>query len=184
MSKNTKIYLASAILIVAAVGTGIYMTEKNGELPFSSNIPKIYQPGSIPAPKFSTSTAKQFTGPGFSFSYPPEMNTSTFADEDGNGQTVLLQDPRTGAGLQIYISPFDESGVITPERIKHDLPDQTVNSPKQITVGGAAALSFESDDAGKTREVWFNYNNNLYQITTYSELSDFLDKVLATWKFR
>lgn len=183
MSKNSKIYLVSAILIVAALITGAILIFKNGQNPFSNNVSRINQPGNISAPKFTISTAKQFSGPGFSFSYPPEMTTSTIPDENGT-QTILVQNSQTGAGLQIYISPFDESKPITAERIKQDLPDQTINNPGQITVDGTTAVSFESDDAGKTREVWFNRNGQLYQITTYAELSDFLNKVLATWKFQ
>jgi len=74
---------------------------------------------------------------------------------------------------------------LTEQRIKEDIPDIVIKEPLQIKVGEAIALAFlsESESLGQTREVWWVYKGNLYQITTYTEFDETMVAILETWKF-
>ncbi len=37
--------------------------------------------------------------------------------------------------------------------------------------------------AGASREVWFVFNTNLYQISTYTEFDELLKGLFGTWQF-
>lgn len=124
---------------------------------------------------------------GFSFEQPEGFDVvPSMEDEDNYIIVVAAKKTEGGAssGFQIYISPFDEEGPITVERIKEDLPDMRIEQAKEISVGGAPALAFLSGDAGAgMREVWFIYKGSLYQITALAEAEEALARALETWKF-
>ena len=47
-------------------------------------------------------------------------------------------------------------------------------------------VAFRSDNAafdGDSREVWFVFKGNLFQISTYARLDPLLKAMFATWKF-
>lgn len=122
--------------------------------------------------------------PKFSFRYASGFTVSPM--EDASGGTILVRDPNgQKQEFQIHISMFDEPGPITAERILKDIPDMVIDAPQTVSVGGASALTFLSQDAslGKTREVWFTQEKYLYQITAYAEMDEVLGKILETWKF-
>ena len=161
---------------------------------------------------------------GFSFQYPEGFKVSEFEEENGkvilfeaSGKTSDVESPKTSdveelAGFQIFITPFDESGPLTAERIKKDLPNAVVENPTLVKVGPstgsgqAEALSFvgegdpptglSADKAGeaggfKTAEGWFVWppepypnGNYLYQITAKVEDAKLLEGIITTWKFQ
>lgn len=128
---------------------------------------------------------------GFSFEYPEEMNITEF--EEAEGDMVLAQIskkepmPNDNAWFQIFISPFDEEGPMTAERIGRDLPEMMVEEPQNVITGkdNISALIFFSQEPGmnKTREVWFVHNKYLYQVSTYAELDEMIGKVTGSWSF-
>ena len=125
----------------------------------------------------------------FSFQYPKDFTATKF-QEGEEGSTILVQKtPSTGSGqaaFQIFISPFDEPGPLTAERVKQDLPDLIIKNPEQrVLKNGAKALIFFSEEPslGQTREIWFVHNNFLYQISTYKELDSLVADILSTWEF-
>ncbi len=148
--------------------------------------------------------AERYVDPtyGFSFELPPGAKAASFAEESGD--MVLVQgaadsnadsnadatlksasdqrtDQRAISGFQIYITPFDEPGPITLERIRKDLPTLVMEEPQQVTIAlkseipnpksetnpndsnsksqtnGVPVLVFFSrgESFGRTREVWF-----------------------------
>jgi len=47
-------------------------------------------------------------------------------------------------------------------------------------------VAFRSDNpafGGASREVWFVFHGNLYQISTYEHLDSLLQTMFSTWKF-
>jgi hypothetical protein len=136
---------------------------------------------------YNTFTHKKY---GFSFEYPSNMSASNFAE--GEGEQVVFQGDNKD-WFQIYITPWDENGDITVNRIKKDLPDILISDPQTVILGpkqkegiGPKALIFWSKDSGlgDTREVWFVYEGNLYQLTTYKRLDQMVGKVLSTLTFK
>lgn len=125
---------------------------------------------------------------GFSFEHDPSV-TADEQENDGNGDLIIIHNPKNDSGFQIYITLFDEDGsVLTEERLKQDIPDLIISEAKKIAVGGnAQGLEFVSEDNGeKKQEAWFvsgGENKYLYQLTAPLKSKDFLKAVLASWKF-
>ena len=134
---------------------------------------------------------------GFTFKYPKGYTATSVPNQDSSGATILVQSAEQGgasspSGFEIIISPFgEEMSVLTVDRIKQDLPDMTINSPQDVVLGdgpsagkGVAFLSDSPDFNGNSRNVWFIYKKNLYQITTYALDDPLLQAVLNTWQFK
>jgi len=146
---------------------------------------------------------------GFSFFYPENFSVGAFSDAE-NTKTILVQNAENTAGIQIFISAFDENITLTPERIKKDVPDIAMSDVKSISVGQeqrsdlgvpalrsdlVTAVSFNSNNStGQSREVWFVYKSDLYQISapqlTSPDLGDLkrsgevlLDDIINTWQW-
>jgi hypothetical protein len=123
----------------------------------------------------------------FSFVYPDTLQVGRF--EQANGETIVVQNPDKQVGFQISIRPVDENITMSKQRIQEDLPDLQVSDPQPVRLGADAGrgLAFISDNeafGGDSREVWFTFNNYLYQISTYASMDPLLQKVLDTWTFR
>jgi uncharacterized protein (UPF0333 family) len=120
----------------------------------------------------------------FSFDYPKEFKITEFGEEEN--KTILINNADNKFQFQIIISYFGESGPLTQKRILQDLPDLKMENVQQKTLkNGDSVLIFLSDGSNseKTREVWFIYNEYLYQISALQSFNDELNKILATWKF-
>jgi len=124
---------------------------------------------------------------GFFFQYPSgyRIATTTF----GDGGELVTVEKDASIGFQIAVTPFDEPGPLTAERIRLDLPDMVIDEPQTVQVGGDTGVSgvaFFGDNAdlGKTREVWFSHAGYLYQITTYATMEKEITKVMDSWQFR
>ncbi|MEX0919022.1 MAG: hypothetical protein WDZ85_03640 [Candidatus Paceibacterota bacterium] len=123
---------------------------------------------------------------GFRFRFPENLRFSTFAERNGQ---MILANSATGAGnaFQIFISPFDEpADSLTPDRLRQDLPDLVVKKPEVFKLADrASGLAFVSDGPpfGESREVWFVYQNHLYQISAYLDNDALLQNILRTWRF-
>lgn len=126
----------------------------------------------------------------FTFNYPSKFKTSNFIE--GDGEQIQFQSDN-GDWFQIYVTPWDEGDIITPERIKKDLPNIVIKEPQQVILGpkqkegiGPRALIFFSKDVsiGDTREIWFVHNGSLYQISTYKSFDIEIGKILSTLVFQ
>jgi hypothetical protein len=118
----------------------------------------------------------------FRLLYPQVMVVKEYSD--GDGTTVVFEEPQSGAGFQIFIIPYSEAQ-ITEERFKKDVPSGVMESPEDVLVDGMRARAFNSSDqlVGETREVWFLHNGFLYEVTTHRSLKEVLSNILATWQF-
>lgn len=125
----------------------------------------------------------------FSLKMPESFDATKFGGDQG-GTTIVLQDKENN-GIQIVVTPFDEDTgggyLLTEERIKQDVPDLRMSEAQPLEVGSNyTGLAFKSDNAafgGASREVWFVFRGNLYQISTYARLDDLLKQIFATWQF-
>ena len=137
-----------------------------------SSIPGISEPGFYKSDQY-----------GFSFGYPKEFKVSEF--NESGADVILIRDAAANSVFQISVSPFDEPGPITKERILQDIPDMPIINDKEISVGGLKALSFTNKNAAlETFEIWFVHGGNLYQISAFPSFVGRLDKILATWKLK
>lgn len=122
----------------------------------------------------------------FNFKYPEGLIPSSFPNPEFEGDIIILSDNKTGVGMQIIVSPFDEElTALTVERIKRDVPDMTIVDPQDVLLGdqgkGVAFLDGTLDSA--TRNVWFVANGFLYQITSPKVFDGVLKGILNSWVF-
>jgi len=194
MSKNLPIII---ILVLLLSGALIFI--------FSNKYRDKEQISSSEAEQISASETSEFheqseyisTKYGFSFNYPQDFTVAEFGEGE-DGDTIMVQKQGSKDAFQIFISPFDEPGPLTKERVLEDLPDMVIKNPEQrVLKNGAKALIFFSEEPslGEIREIWFIYpvsgadsngvhNGYLYQISTYKELDSLVAKILETWKFQ
>ena len=119
----------------------------------------------------------------FSFKYSDGFKITSVPVEGGEMITV---ENEKGSGFQIYIVPFDESGMITPERIWQDLPDAVVDDPKNADLDGVKTLVFNGYDEnfGDTFEAWANNKGLLYQISGPKTATNLIIETLETWDWK
>ena len=121
----------------------------------------------------------------------PEGFSVREASMDGV-DTIVLE--RSGAGhaglpegIQIVVSPFDETKTIDVPMILESVPDMVITDDQVVEVGeehrGVAFKSDSLDFDGASREVWFPFRGKLYQISTYDRLDPLLQAMFTTWKF-
>lgn len=214
LKNNPILPTTAALLLIAGVGFGVWQFTGNGQslsdLPAASEM--AVSGGSEQSATSSSSSAstssksrppeyeKQFStqkserGPNqfvskeydFTFQYPENFSVSAF--DDRGGHVVLVQAEDGETAIQMFISGWDEpTNAVTPDRIKQDLPDLTIQKPRKMGMAGEGdALTFigDSQQFGTTREVWFARRGNLYQIITPAGGQDFLASLLETWRFR
>lgn len=122
----------------------------------------------------------------FSLRMPDGFSAQELPIDDTGANTVVLQNEK-GEGIQIRISPFDDIPVLTADMIRSDIPDMKISDEEAVTIGpGHTGIAFLSDNEafeGASREVWFVFRGNLYQISTYARLDTLLKAMFATWKF-
>ncbi|MEK7067269.1 MAG: hypothetical protein AAB950_00505 [Patescibacteria group bacterium] len=117
----------------------------------------------------------------FFFDTPKGFRFTEISDDKG---LVVLAEGSVGESFQIFVTPFDEFGPLTPERIKKDLPQKVISNPRTATLDGVKVLVFSTrEGSDDVFEAWFVHDGSLFQITTKAEFSDELQKILQTWKF-
>jgi len=124
---------------------------------------------------------------GFSLTLPEGFSARTMSANALGSKTVVLEDGK-GNGIQITVTPFDEDvRALTQERIERDVPDMEIKDPQTVEIGANhTGLAFVSDNPafnGASREVWFVFRKQLYQVSTYLRLDELLQTMFQTWKF-
>ncbi|OGZ43464.1 MAG: hypothetical protein A3C84_01935 [Candidatus Ryanbacteria bacterium RIFCSPHIGHO2_02_FULL_48_12] len=124
---------------------------------------------------------------GFALEYPRDLATSSFQEIEET-MTYLFEGTDAKSGFQIFVSPFDEEGPVTKERIRQDLPDLEVENLLEVIVTKQKihATVFDSkDQAGApTKEVWLVQGGYLYQVTAPREYEKALIEMFASWDFQ
>lgn len=121
---------------------------------------------------------------GFSFIKPSGYNVGFFP-HSSETEIVLLQNDKKEVGAQIALSYFDETGPLTAQRIRQELPDLPMDAVTTIKVAGTEGVSFLSrtDAFGNSSEIWFIRNNLLFQMTTYESQTVLLAELAETLEF-
>lgn len=169
-----KIFIAIAVIVLAGSGAFWFFFYRDIKTEGQRNI-------SVPISDKSADMSEAYTNQkyGFSFSHPKEFSVSEFTESSVD--VILVKDATSSGVFQISVSPFDEPGPVTKERILKDIPNMVITNDKIISVGGEKALSFKSkDESGETSEIWFIRGGNLYQITALPDFENKMDKILET----
>jgi hypothetical protein len=131
--------------------------------------------------------SKEYTNTqyGFSVSYPHSFEVGEL--EHGQGKSVVLQNSDKKQGVQIYIKPITKDIRLTKETLQEELTDMKPSDIRQTTIASmdnAVTFEAESEAFGQSRETWFIKDKTLYQLSTYREQSELLEKMAKTWRFR
>lgn len=132
----------------------------------------------------------------FSFKYPEGFTVTVVplavsevepSVGKGGGETILVESSDKKIGIQMLISPYGSDVDITEAMIRSDIPNMKVSDVQTVEIGpnrkGLAFMSDNSAFGGASREVWFVFNGNLYQISTYAEFDELLKGLFGTWTF-
>jgi hypothetical protein len=168
------------VLVAALVGGGAWYWHAKGGAPTQApeapyTLPELTKP-------YSNSDYR------FSFMLPTDFTAQEMPQDENGARTFLFQNDR-GEGIQIVITPFDEDiATLTKERIQQDIPDLKITDEQPVEIGqNHTGLAFKSDNeafGGASREVWFVFRGNLYQISTYERLDSLLQAIFGTWQFQ
>jgi hypothetical protein len=75
-----------------------------------------------------------------------------------------------------------------PHGLRHEVDVAGLHRAQLVEVGpNYVGLAFKSDNQafdGASREVWFVFRGNLYQISTYAWLDPLLQAIFKTWQFQ
>ncbi len=171
--KNWKLKIALPVLILLLGCVAYYIYSGSSSEPEET-------PFKVPVLNQKYENAKH----GFGLTMPEGF---TSRESSANGSDTIVFENAKAEGIQIVISPYDDIKILTKAMIESDIPDMQVLDPQPVEIGNAnTGLAFRSDnDAfnGKSREVWFVFNRELYQISTYERLDELLQKMFATWTF-
>lgn len=123
----------------------------------------------------------------FSLTMPEGFQARELPADESGGKAIVFQDT-AGNGIQIYVTPFSgDQKILTASDITRDIPDMQVTNTQEVEIGndyrGVAFMSDNEAYGGASREVWFIFRGNLYQISTYARLDILLQAMFGTWKF-
>jgi hypothetical protein len=175
-----------AIIAVIAILVGGYLYTRSDSAKDSTG---ALQSSSAPLSQADLTPAQSYRNDtySFSFKYPKNFAVRKIAGEGSD--TILVEDEAdTRQAFQIVIQPMDEDiAQLDEARIRKDLPDLMINEPSEVLIGaGGKGLAFLSDNesfGGASREIWFVYKRNFYQISSYKANDPLIQAVLGTWMF-
>ena len=185
MSKKFPYIIIFVILVLVFAGYWFFSPDKSK---------KPYFGEKDNAGQTSLSAQNQETGPtlythpefGFNITLPAGFGVGNFPEGE-DGEMVLVQSNLSNEfyksySMQIYIRPFAEEGVITLRKIQSDIPNIKMQNPQDVLAGGEPAATF-IDGERNTREIWFSYSGNLYQITSMPEFDNVTGSIMESWKW-
>lgn len=118
---------------------------------------------------------------GFSIRLPAGFEAQATDIEDA---TVYFFKNVAGGEFQVFVTPFDEFGPLSEERIRQDIPEMKAEDLREVTIGGESASVFlDATGEKKLREAWFVHNGYLHQASAPIEFDETLSRIMATWKF-
>lgn len=187
INKKDKIMGSVVILLCIILIAYIYMAHYRGANRALNRIDSADMANQTPY--VVPSLTKPYTNSmyGFSLNIPEDFKVR---ESDVNGSHTIVFENAKSEGIQIVISLYDKKGVkvLTKDMIQSAIPDMQITDDQVLDVGSTyKGIAFKSDnDAfnGDSREVWFIFKDNLYQISTYSRFDELLKAMFATWEFK
>lgn len=191
MNKKGVMIAAVALLLFGGVGVGVFFFAGKGDTDAQAAAAGTAAAAeedvvsTIPETRQATEGWRGYENKAFRFGllYPQELSVREYKEADG-AMSATFENPSTGEGFQIYITPYNETQ-ITPERFRLDVSSGVMKEPVDVIIVGVRGTMFWSKNSimGETREVWFINNGFLYEIVTYKDLDAWLGTIMQSWKF-
>lgn len=186
MNRTLPIITAVGI-VVLLVGAWLLWGGKGTPLQFGAVKPSALTLGGAPytgAPLTADYKNETFR---FALDVPDGFTAGELPEDENGASTIIIQNDK-GEGIQIYVTPAgSDNKTLSAESIRSSIPDMTVSDVEEVEIGndyrGVAFLSDNEAYERNSREVWFYYKGNLYQISTYARLDSLLQAMFATWSF-
>jgi RsiW-degrading membrane proteinase PrsW (M82 family) len=158
-SRPTKIIIVLALAIIALAGVW-YLHAKRSE-------------------------ATTYTEPSLGVSFTIPAGYHVHRELSDLGETLFVLAPNGSNIFQIFVRSFNDEGKPITALLVNQEVGYAVANDAPITVGGIAqGLQFDSiSDAPATHLVWFAYNGYLYEAQAFSNNTDLLRNILASWRF-
>jgi hypothetical protein len=174
---SRKYLIVSALILVIGIAAAVWY------FGFSAK----GQTASAAAPYVVPPIQDTYTNTALGFSLGLPDGFAAQESEEEGVKTVVLQDAQ-GNGIQIIATPIKEDiPHLSIDMVKRDIPDMKVSDVQPVEIGeGRTGVAFKSDNeafGGASREVWFVFRGNLYQISTYARLDELLQSMFASWQF-
>jgi hypothetical protein len=125
---------------------------------------------------------------GFSVDLPKDFIVSSSPQDEG--EVIVAEHPTFNLGFEVFVTPFDQEGPLTVDAIHQAVPSLIVDDPVETELeDGTPAVRFASDDPaiGRTRQIWFAHDGNLFQVVMYSDNLEWLDawvrELPQDWRF-
>ena len=124
----------------------------------------------------------------FGVKIPTNFTVRELPPDESNGSSIVFENPQ-GGGVQIYITPDpDKNTTLTADQVRASIPDMRVVDEQDVDIGtdGSKGVAFKSNNDAferNSREVWFYFHGNLYQISTYARFDPLLKAMFGTWQF-
>ena len=106
-----------------------------------------------------------YTHPVYDFSFPYLKDFTVQEIENDRGELVLVENPAVGMGFQIFVTPDDETSLLTVQRIQHDLPDMAIDEVIEFELtDDTPAVRFVSHDSqlGDVGETWCRRDGHIF----------------------
>ena len=178
------------IIIVLAIigGAGYVFLGKSGiKLDLEKKTDTTITP-TIGAVETGALVGKTYTNSVYKFSVelPEGYSAREITGGEAESRSIVFENEKSD-GVQIVITPYDDIKVLTADMIKNDIPDMKIDQVQTVDIGqnykGVAFLGDNAEFGGASRDVWFVFKGNLYQISTYARLDTTLQAIFSTWKF-
>jgi len=187
--RNASAVIVAVVVVAVGIAAFMYGGESTSvvvpkfELTASTGAAATLPPYTVP-PLANTYKNDEFR---FSLSVPDGFTAREMEEEGATAKTIIMQDVN-GNGIQILVTPFpDAPQDLTADMVKQDIPDMKVTDVQTVEIGAnSRGIAFKSDNeafGGASREVWFFFRGNLYQISTYAHLDPLMQAMFGTWKF-
>ncbi len=184
---NRNAYGVAAALVCIAV-LALLLWKLSGARPDTGSVRFVGAVGAMESDYVVPPMERDYQNEQFRFSLKlPQGFTATELPFDGEGTPVVLQDAQ-GNGIQIYVREVEGNPRnLTEAQIRTSIPDMKMENAQAVEIGenssGVAFMSDSPDYGGASREVWFYFGGNLYQVSTYARLDNLLQAMFSSWQF-
>jgi hypothetical protein len=182
---NRTILIAVAVVIVALGGWLLWRGHEGGGGNAASTTPAVTPVVITETPGVEVQYLN--TALKFSFGMPDGVYAQEFPGT--SGIVVRLHQADSSTHLAVFVTPSKtDPAVFTADTVTADAPGTSVTDAAAASMpGGVTALEFTSSSTawgGPSRELWFAYNGNRYQVSVPLVDAKLLDFVRDSWQWR
>jgi hypothetical protein len=122
--------------------------------------------------------------------YPPNATPNRDATGAPTGQAIVLQN-KSGVAVQIVVTKDnreESNSILSSDDIEQLAPYFDLSQTEPIVIApGVTGTTFTDSKhpsfGNATKNVWFTYRGNLYEVTAHAKNGTLFKSMMATWTF-